>query len=139
MPYPAEYQRATDEFSAFLQDVRSIAMYGSSHQAYTTAQAVLQVFRRRLSLADAIRFAQVLPVGLRALFVADWDPSEPRQAFGARDEMTSELRWLRPDHNFSDEHSIRDVAQALRKHVDETRLDELLAGLPTGAAEFWSR
>ncbi len=136
--FPAEYQRATDDFYAYLQTLRDIAMFTDSHPPYTITQAVFQVFRRRLELADAIRFAQLLPVGLRALFVADWDPAEPRRSFGPRDDMVRELCDLRPEHNYSDRSSISDVAMALRRHVDSQRLDSLLATFPDGAAEFWA-
>jgi uncharacterized protein (DUF2267 family) len=137
MPVPAEYQRATDHFYEFLQDVRDHAGFTTTHPAYTTTQAVFQTFRRRLDLADAIRFAGVLPAGLRALFVADWDPDETRREFEDREAMTKEVRALRPNHNFSPDTAIRDVAHALRKHVDERALDRVLAQLPPAAAEFW--
>lgn len=139
MPYPSEYQRATDQFADFLGDVRDASGFVSPHQAYTTVQGVLQTFRRRLSLPDAIRFAGVLPVGLRALFVADWDPAEPRLAFGTREDMGREVRALRADHNFSTDDSIRVVAAALRKQVDEGNLDAVLATLPEGAVGFWAK
>ena len=51
--------------------------------------------------------------------------------------MTQEIKSLRPDHNFSTETAIRDVARALRRHVDENAFDRLLAKLPEGATEFW--
>lgn len=136
--FPAEYQRATDDFYDYLQTVRDIALFTDSHPPYTITQAVFQVFRRRLSLPDAIRFAQVLPVGLRALFVADWDPDEPRRVFGSRDDMTRELHELRPEHNYSGDTSISDVAKALRLHVDEVAFEATLATLPAGAVEFWA-
>lgn len=135
--FPAEYQRATDDFYAYLQTLRDIAMFTDCHPPYTITQSVFQVFRRRLELTDAIRFAQLLPVGLRALFVIDWDPDEPRRFFCSRDEMTQELHELRPEHNYSDTSSIRDVATALRRHVDPHALDALLATFPEGAVEFW--
>lgn len=138
MTYPSEYNRATDQFSDFLMDVRDASYYGSPHQAYTTVQGVFQAFRRRLSLSDAIRFAGVLPVGLRALFVADWDPKEPQRAFGSREEMAAEVRALRADHNFSTDESIQIVAGVLRKRVDEGKFDAILMTLPEGAVEFWS-
>jgi uncharacterized protein (DUF2267 family) len=47
------------------------------NQTYTTVQRVFQVFRRRLDVKDAIRFANALPPILRAVFVADWDTDEP--------------------------------------------------------------
>ena len=37
---------------------------------------------------------------------------------------------LRVDHNFAPETSIRDVAFALRRNVDEAALDRVLAGSP---------
>ncbi len=137
MPVPPQYQRATDDFFAFLAEARDQAGLTTVNQAYTMVQGVLQTFRRRLSLPDAVRFAGVLPAVVRALFVADWDPDEPRRPFGDRAAMTAEVQALRPNHNFAPETAIRDVAAALRKHVDAPSFDALLALLPTGAVEFW--
>lgn len=137
MPVPPEYERAAAHFYAFLQDARDIAGLTTTHQAYTMTQGVLQAFRRRLGLADAIRFAAVLPVGLRALFVADWDPSEPVRPYTDRAAMTRDAQSLRAAHNFAPDTAIRDVAVALRRHVDAAALERLLATLPAGAAAFW--
>jgi len=95
------------------------------------------VFRRRLSTKDAIAFANVLPICLRALFVTDWDINEEKKPFENRDVMTEEVKSLRKDHNFSTDTAIQDVARALRKHVDEEAFDKLLKQLPKGAIEFW--
>jgi uncharacterized protein (DUF2267 family) len=137
MPVPPQYQRASDHFFAFLADARDEASLSTVNQAYTMVQGVLQTFRRRLSLPEAIRFAGVLPAAVRALFVADWDPDEPRQPFGDRAAMTAEVQALRPNHNFAPETAIRDVAAALRKHLDTADFDAVLATLPDGAVEFW--
>ena len=137
MPVPPEYQRATDDFYAFLVDVRDTAGLATTHQTFTTVQGVLRVFRRRIEVREAIRFAGVLPPGLRALFVADWDPDEPRRAFESRQAMTDEVRALRPEHNFAPDSAIGDVASALWRHVDATALRRVLAELPAGTAEFW--
>ena len=137
MTAPPEYQRATDHFYEFLMDVRDITGFLTSNPGYTMTQGVFQTFRRRIDLRDAIRFAGVLPVGLRALFVADWDPDEPRREFEDRETMTKEVRSLRADHNYSHDSVILDVARALRRHVDEAELDEVLARMPAGAADFW--
>lgn len=138
MPYPREYQRASDDFAAFLDDLKHASMYASPHQAYTTAQAVFQVFRRRLSLDDGIRFAAALPAGLRALFVAEWDPDEPRRRFETRERMTDEARQLRVGHNFVEDDSIAVVAAVLRRHTDPERLAPVLAALPPEARAFWA-
>ncbi|MBV6520193.1 MAG: hypothetical protein MNPFHGCM_00298 [Gemmatimonadaceae bacterium] len=135
---PAEYQRAADQFDAFLTDVRDACEFGSRHQAFTTAQGVLLAFRRRLPVADAIRFAGVLPALLRALFVSDWDPAEPRRAFTTSEDALLEVRALRALHNFSPDGAIESVAWALRRQVDVVQLQAMLCTLPPGAAEFWA-
>jgi uncharacterized protein (DUF2267 family) len=133
----SEYQRATADFYEFLTDARDVSELGSTHQAYTMVQGVLRTFRCRLDLKDAILFAGVLPAVLRAIFVADWDMDEPRRRFDDRASMTKEVQTLRADHNFAPETAIRDVAHALRRHVDEAAFDRILAKLPEGAEEFW--
>jgi uncharacterized protein (DUF2267 family) len=137
MPVPAQYQRATDDFYAFLVDARDQASLQTTNQSYTMVQGVLQTFRRRLSLADAVRFAGVLPAVVRAVFVSDWDPDEPQRPFADRVTLAAEVRALRPNHNFSPDTAIHDVAVALRKHVDVATFDRMLAALPEGAADFW--
>jgi uncharacterized protein (DUF2267 family) len=136
MPVPSEYQRATDDFYKLLMDARDSAGLTTTNQAYTMLQGVLQVFRRRLEVNEAIRFLSVLPVGVRALFVADWDV-EPKRQFEDRSVMTKEVQALRAEHNFAPETAIRDAAIALRRNIDEAAFDRVLATLPEGAAQFW--
>jgi uncharacterized protein (DUF2267 family) len=134
---PAEYQRASQEFERFLQDTLDASGLATRNQAYTMTQAVFQTFRRRLNVQDALRFANVLPAMLRAIFVADWNLDEPRRPFESRHLMTREVQSLRAEHNFSPDTTIRDVATSLRKNLDGEALDRTLAALPEGAAEFW--
>jgi uncharacterized protein (DUF2267 family) len=100
-------------------------------------EGVLRAFRRRLNLQDAIRFANVLPPIVRAIFVADWNTDEPQLPFDNRAVMSREARDLRKDHNFAPETCILDVASALRRHIDQAAFDRVVASLPEGAAEFW--
>jgi uncharacterized protein (DUF2267 family) len=100
-------------------------------------QGVLQAFRRRLSIKEAIAFANVLPVCLRALFVTDWDIDQEIKPFGTREEMTLEVASLREKHNFSTPTAILDVARVLRQHVDEEAFDKLLETINPGAIAFW--
>ena len=137
MPVPSEYQRATDDFYKLLMDARDAAGLTTTNQAYTMVQGVFQAFRRRLQLEQAIQFLSILPVGARALFVADWDVNEPKRPFEDRGVMTKEVQSLRSEHNFAPETAIHDVAGALRRNVDETAFERVLAMLPDGAREFW--
>ena len=134
---PSEYQRASLDFEKFLLDAREASGLTTTNQVYTMVQGVLQTFRRRLTLLEAIHFAGILPPILRAIFVADWDINESRRSFGDRAEMTQEVKSLRADHNFAPDIAIRAVAIALRKNVDEARLDGVLTNLPPAASDFW--
>lgn len=137
MPIPSEYQRASLDFEKFLLDAREASGLITTNQVYTMVQGVLQTFRHRLTLPEAIHFAGVLPPVLRSIFVADWDTDKPRLSFGNRAEMTQEVQSLRADHNFSPATAIRDVAVALRKNIDEARFDSMLSSLPTAARDYW--
>ncbi len=138
MTVPTDYARAVDVFNAFLKDAADEADMTTRHQSYTMVEGVLHAFRRRLSPADAIAFAQVLPPLVRALFVDRWDPSQARAAFGSRAEMTAEVQALRRHHNLSPEGSIANVAAALRRHVDAAAFDAALARLSPEAQRFWA-
>ncbi len=137
MPVPSEYQRATDDFYAFLIDVRDASGLTTTNQAYTMVEGVFQAFRRRLDLREAVMFAGALPPALRALFISDWNPDEPKRSFDDLATMTKEVQALRPDHNFAPDTSIRDVTQAMWRHVDRTAFERALRCLPETAARFW--
>lgn len=137
MPVPFEFKRASMAFEQFMLDARDISGLATTHQTYTMVQGVFQAFRRRLDTKQAIRFANVLPPVLRALFIADWDLDEPRRPFADRATMTREVQALRPDHNFAPDSSIGSVATALRRNIDQVALDRILATLPPGARDFW--
>jgi uncharacterized protein (DUF2267 family) len=138
MPVPPEYRRASIEFEKFLLDAREAADLTTTNQTYTMVQGVLQAFRRRLTIPEAIRFAGALPPVLRAIFVTDWDVDEPRRSFGDRAEIIREVQSLRIDHNFAPDNAIEAVALALRKNIDEAQFDKELDTLPIAARKFWN-
>ncbi|WP_137128817.1 DUF2267 domain-containing protein [Rhizobium sp. FY34] len=137
MPIPMEYHHATAQFEAFMADLLDISMLATRHQGYTMLQAVLQVFRRRLTLDEAIQFANLLPAVLRAIFVSDWDTKQQVSPFLDREVMMQEVRALRHNHNLSTPSAIEDVTSAIRRHMDEEKLRAFLDRLPEGALAFW--
>lgn len=138
MPMPMEYRQASVDFDRFMEDLKSVSMLQTSHQAYTMLQAVLQVFRRRLSIAQAIAFAGALPPVLRAIFVSDWNVREEQKPFLTKSEMMAEVRALRHNHNLSTESAIDDVATAIRRNLDPDVFERILSDMPDGARAFWS-
>ena len=137
MTVPMEYRQASRDFDAFLLDARDNALLQTTNQAYTMVEAVLVVFRRRLSVAQAIAFADVLPPVLRALFVSGWDTTGQRVPFDDRAALTREVLAFRGDHNVSPESAIADVAAALHRHVEPTTFARMLEQLEPAAREYW--
>lgn len=137
MPMPLEYRQASADFDAFMKDLVATSMIQTSHQAYTMLQAVLQVFRRRLTVDQAIAFANVLPPVLRAIFVSDWDTEAPVKPFVDRDALMKEVRAFRHDHNLSTDTALEDVTVVIRRHVDQAAFERILNTLPPDARRFW--
>lgn len=137
MPMPREFQHACEDFEAILGEVGARGDLATRNQAWTTLDAVLRVFRRRLTVAEAIGFADVLPPLARAMFVADWNLAEAPRPFASREAMTEEVRAVRPHHNFAPETAIMDVATALRRRVDPLRFAAVVGALPAGAVDYW--
>lgn len=138
MPMPMEYWSASKDFEAFLTDVRDTCMLQTHHQAYHTLRAVLHVFRSHLTTADALSFAEFLPPVTRAIFVEDWSPNDDPSPFPDHETLQREVKAIRPDHNLAPASAIADVAAALRRAVDNRKLDRVLTTLPAGAAAYWA-
>lgn len=126
------------EFEKFMLDARDTAGLATTNMAYNMVVGVLHTFRRRLTVRQAIGFANVLPAVLRAIFVSDWDTDQLRIEFQDIDAMTQEVKALRAQHNFSPESAIHDVAAALRRHVTQPAFDNYLSTLSVSAQQFWS-
>jgi uncharacterized protein (DUF2267 family) len=137
MPMPYTYRHASAEWSAFLNDLRNETGLGSDNSAYTVVDAVFQVFRRRLTVEQALAFADELPCVLRAIFLWRWTPSAPLP-FADRETMTAEAQAIRPHHNLTPDTCIMATARALRAQVLAIDFDRMLRRLPPEAAQFWA-
>jgi uncharacterized protein (DUF2267 family) len=137
MTIPMEYQRAREDFEAFLAEAKEALDFTTRNPTYTTVQGVLLAFRRRLSAVEVLAFAAVLPPIVRAIFVANWTPDERVAGFPSGTQLASEVQALRRNHNLSPSNSIPVVVEVLRRHIDGQALDRVLASLPAGAREFW--
>ena len=137
MPMPWTYRHATREWQAFVADVREEMGLVTDNMAYTAVEGVLRAFRARLTPQQALDFAQVLPSVLRAIFGSQWQIAPPLPP-GTRSDWTQDAQSLRPHHNLTPPNCIVATAIALRKSVQRSDLDRVLATLPAFATDFWS-
>lgn len=137
MPIPLDYARASEVFDRFMEDARIRLDHSTRHQTYQTVESVLRVFRRRLTIEEAIIFAGALPAVLRAVFVTDWPMDEPKRPFLSLADMNREVIEYRIHHDFSPPDAIEAIAAVLRPHVDPVAFERALAALPAEARTFW--
>ena len=137
MPMPWTYRHASKEWRAFLDDVKERMSLESDNMAYTAVDAVLQVFRRRLTAQEGLEFASVLPTVLRAIFVHNWDVTEPRAEFHDREKLVSEVKAVRVNHNLTPDNAIEATAWAVRRTTNRRDFERVLAKLPAEARDFW--
>lgn len=137
MPMPWTYRHASREWSAFLEDVKERMSLQSDNMAYTAVDAVLQVFRRRLTAHQGLEFASVLPSVLRAIFVYNWDVTAPPVPFSERSDLISEVKRVRINHNLTPDNAIEATAWAVRRCTNARDFERVLAKMPEGAASFW--
>lgn len=139
MPVPFEYQNTSLDFERFMIDARDLAGLATTNMAWNMVVGVLHAFRSRLTVKQALLFADVLPPVVRAIFIENWNIDEPVRPFSGGIELLAQVRSVRPEHNFSPANAVEAVAEALRKHVDNEAFDRVLLVLPAGAKEFWAR
>ncbi|MBY6152035.1 DUF2267 domain-containing protein [Vannielia litorea] len=137
MPMPWTYRHASKEWRAFLDDVKERMSLESDNMAYTAVDAVFQVFRRRLTAQEGLNFASILPSVLRAIFLQNWDVTEPRAAFGDRETLRLEVKQVRVNHNLTPDNAIEATAWAVRRCTNGRDFERVLAKLPAEARAFW--
>lgn len=137
MTLPFEYQNPTLQFERFMVDARDCAGLATTNMAWNMVVGVLHAFRNRLSVNQALAFANVLPPMIRALFIEDWNPEQAVLPFGEPADWLADVLSVHPAHNFSPPDAVASVATALRKHVDEQTFERVLASLPAEARRYW--
>ncbi|MBJ3763838.1 DUF2267 domain-containing protein [Maribius pontilimi] len=137
MPMPWTYRHASKEWRAFLDDVKKRMSLESNNMAYTAVDAVLQVFRRRLTAQQGLEFAAVLPSVLRAIFVDGWDVTKDPVPFSERSELLTEVKQIRVNHNLTPDNAIEATAWAIRRCTNSRDFERVLQKMPDGAVAFW--
>ena len=131
---PWTYRHASKEWRAFLDDVKERMSLESDNMAFTAVDAVMQVFRRRLTAQQGLDFASVLPTVLRAIFVNGWDVTVPPVPFSDRSTLIAETKQIRVNHNLTPDNAIEATAWALRRCTNKRDLDRVLAAIEDASA-----
>lgn len=137
MPMPYTYRHASEEFRAYLKDLRKRTLIDSDNVLYTGTDAVLTGFRARLTVAQALRFADELPSVLRAIFVWRWNPEAPGLPWPDRETLRDEMVSLRRDHNFCPPELLEEILMAVPRTMRPPDFARALAMIGPEAEAFW--
>ena len=138
MPMAMPYRNASRDWRGFLDDVMEYTGLVSDNAAYTGIDGVFRAFRRRLTVEQAILFANVLPAVPRAIFIQDWDVGARPVSYAPRETMIHEARTLRQHHNIAPETILDATARALWRRVNHADLRRVLAEFGPIATAFWT-
>lgn len=116
---------------------RDAAGLHTTNMAWNMVVGVLWLFRRRMTINQALRFADAIPPVVRALFLEHWHPGEEGNPSHSAQDMLAEVRSLRHEHNFSPDHAIEAVGSALRQVLPEDAFQRALAALPPQLRACW--
>jgi uncharacterized protein (DUF2267 family) len=100
------------------------------NQSYAALRAVLHALRDRLSVEEAAQLGAQLPMLVRGIYYAGWDPSKVPMKLN-REEF---LRRIRDEFPYEIEGDIeqleRTVLQALRRYITDGEWNDIKAVMP---------
>jgi uncharacterized protein (DUF2267 family) len=129
-------ERTVQKTNQWLKDVATELGTEDRAQAWRVLRAYLQVLRDRLTADEAAQLAAQLPHLLRGVFYEGFDPREQPEKIRDRDVFLARLadRAQRADPAAA-AHAAAAVTRALRRHVTEGEIADVLAQLPTEIRE----
>lgn len=139
MTLPLEITHACRFYEAYADDLVARAMLQTHNQAYAMTRAVLHRTRDHLTLAQGIRFAQGLPVVLRAIMIADWDVDAAPSVHSGRSAFRADVIHRLSPHHVPPDTIVEDVIQTVAAHADSFAFNQALLALPEEIASLWRR
>ncbi len=101
------------------------------NQSYAALRAVLHALRDRLTVEESAQFAAQLPMLIRGLYYAGWDPSRVPQKMTREEFLAAGSdRKFRYDVKGGMEQLIQTVMHSLRHHVTEGEWEDIKASVP---------
>ncbi len=100
------------------------------NQSYAALRAVLHAVRDRLTVEETAQLGAQLPMLVRGIFYAEWDPSRVPLKQN-REEFLQQIREKFPYRIDGDiEQLERTVLQALRRHITDGEWDDVKSLMP---------
>lgn len=128
------------EANAWLREIG--AEVGGDQQAYQALRATLHALRDRVTIGEATHLGAQLPLVIKGLYYDQWRPHDSPKTYRTRDEFLEEVRkgmTARDDLSppVDPDEAARAVFHALRHHVSDGQISEVIAMLPEPVRALW--
>ncbi|MHC4993365.1 MAG: DUF2267 domain-containing protein [Planctomycetota bacterium] len=129
---------ATETTEHWLADLREEFGWVSERGAFLCLRSTLHALRDQMSVRDAAKLGDALPVLIRGVFYEGWNPSAVPVQFVDREAFLTRIRLgCRVEPGPDPEHAARAVFSVLSRRVDADEIKTLKAGLPPEIRKLW--
>jgi uncharacterized protein (DUF2267 family) len=129
-------ERTVHKTNEWLGDVAEELGTEDRAEAWRVLRAYLQVLRDRLTVDEAAQLAAQLPHLLRGVFYEGFDPSRQPEKLRDRDEFLVRFaERAQLEDPAEAEQAAAAVTRALRPHITEGEMEDVLAQLPAEIRE----
>lgn len=131
MTQPQDIKHASSLYQDWLARLKQTAMLATHNQAQAMMAAVLQQFRKTMSLQEIAIAAQCLPPLPRGIFMERWSPGEPPVRYENRQQMFRDICTRIQVHHPPPDSIITDVMSVLEDFLSADNFDTFSSCLPT--------
>ena len=129
---------ATETTEHWLADLREEIGWVSERGAYLCLRSTLHAMRDQMSVADAAKLGDALPVLIRGVFYEGWNPSAVPVRYVDREAFLTRIRLgCRVEPGPDPEPAARAVFSVLARRVEAEEIKTLKAGLTPEIQELW--
>lgn len=138
MTQPADVRFASQQYQAWLGDLKEIAMLQTHNQSQAMMRAVLNALRDAMTLEQIAAFANALPPLPRGIFIEGWRPDAEITSWTMPNEFVADVKRRLAPHHVPPDTIVADVFAALNKDAaDGSIRDTMRAQLPPALAGLW--
>lgn len=134
------FDAAIQRTNAWLKELMQELNWSDHRKAYLAFQCVLQSVRDHLSVTDAIRCGEPLPLLIRGSYFDRWEPASTPAPLQSKDDFLSTLcTRMERDGLSADagEAVARAVFRLLYRKADEGEIIDLQPVMPPVVLELW--
>lgn len=132
------FRRAVQKADEWTHEVERELGAGDQQNAWLALGAVLHAVRDRLTVVEVAQLGAQLPLLVRGLYFAGWDPGQKLDRDRKREKFFEEIQEAFPKPDVDAKEVALAVFAVLDAHVSPGELDDVRNLLPKSIRELWT-